>query len=156
LIHPAVPITQWTGYVYDGIHNFTETRQYNANTQLTRITNSVQDTEYVYSGTQYNGRILQTVNHTSGETVGYSYDTLNPEARDSPVLAEAPHYVTQRGVDRQAIFFSEADHRVYLELIRHSAQQFRMRLLGYCLMSNHVHWVVIPGQPDSLARVDQS
>jgi YD repeat-containing protein len=45
--HAAGPITQWTGYVYDGIHNFTESRQYNALTQLTRITNSLQDTEYV-------------------------------------------------------------------------------------------------------------
>jgi putative transposase len=68
------------------------------------------------------------------------------------VLAETPHHVRQRGVDRQAVFFSDADRRVYLELVQHSAQQFRTRLLGYCLMSNHVHWIVIPGQPDSLAR----
>ena len=67
------------------------------------------------------------------------------------VLAEAPHHVTQRGVDRQAIFFSDADRRVYLELIRHSAQQFRLRLLGYCLMSNHVHFVVVPERVDSPA-----
>ena len=68
------------------------------------------------------------------------------------VLAETPHHVTQRGVDRQAVFFSDADRRVYLELVQHSAQQFQTRLLGYCLMSNHVHWIVIPCQPDSLAR----
>jgi len=68
------------------------------------------------------------------------------------VLAEAPHHVTQRGVDRQAVFFSDADRRVYLELVQHSAQQFQARLLRYCLMSNHVHWIVVPGQPDSLAK----
>ena len=58
-------------------NNFTETRQYNALVQLTRITDTGQDIEYVFSGTQNNGRILQTINHTSGETVAYSYDTLN-------------------------------------------------------------------------------
>jgi len=68
------------------------------------------------------------------------------------VLAETPHHVTQRGVDRQAVFFSDADRHVYLELVQHSAQHFRMRLVGYCLMSNHVHWIVIPGQADSLAK----
>jgi putative transposase len=68
------------------------------------------------------------------------------------VLAEEPHHVTQRGVDRQAVFFSDADRRIYLELVRQSAQHFQMRLVGYCLMSNHVHWIVIPGQPDSLAN----
>jgi putative transposase len=68
------------------------------------------------------------------------------------VLAETSHHVTQRGVDRQSVFFSDVDRRVYLELLQHSARQFRMRLLGYCLMSNHVHWIVIPSQPDSLAK----
>ena len=68
------------------------------------------------------------------------------------VLAETPHHVTQRGVDRQAVFFSDADRHVYLELVQHSAQHFRMRLVGYCLMSNHVHWIVIPGQAASLAK----
>jgi len=43
------------------------------------------------------------------------------------VLAEAPHHVTQRGVDRQAAFFSDADRRIYLELVRQSAQHFQMR-----------------------------
>ncbi len=68
------------------------------------------------------------------------------------VLAEVPHHVTQRGVNRQVVFFSDADRRVYLELVQHSARQFQTRLLGYCLMSNHVQWIANPGQPDSLAR----
>jgi len=68
------------------------------------------------------------------------------------VLTEVPHHVTQRGVDRQPVFFSDADRRVYLELVQHSAQQFQTRLLGYCLMSNHVHWIAMPGRPDSLSR----
>jgi putative transposase len=68
------------------------------------------------------------------------------------VLAEVPHHITQRGVDRQTVFSSDPDRRVYLELVKDSAQQFRTRLLGYCLMPNHVYWIVVPGQPDSLSR----
>ena len=60
------------------------------------------------------------------------------------VLAETPYHVTQRGVDRQVVFFSDADRRVYLELVQHRAQRLQTRLLGYCLMSNHVYWIVIP------------
>ena len=32
------------------------------------------------------------------------------------------------------------------------AQRFGTRLLGYCLMPNHVHWVVEPQEPAALAR----
>jgi putative transposase len=28
-----------------------------------------------------------------------------------------------------------------------------LTLIGYCLMSNHIHLIVTPGKPDSLARV---
>jgi len=68
------------------------------------------------------------------------------------VLLGVPHHLTQRGVDRQNVFFRDADCEVYLSLVSLSAQRFSTSILGYCLMPNHVHWVVEPRQPDSLAR----
>jgi putative transposase len=68
------------------------------------------------------------------------------------VLVGVAHHLTQRGLDRQDIFFSHADYEVYLGLVSLSAQRFEADLLGYCLMSNHVHWVVAPRQPEALAR----
>jgi len=68
------------------------------------------------------------------------------------VLVDTPHHVTQRGVDRQEVFSGDADYNIYLALVRSCAQRFGVDLLGYCLMPNHVHWVVSPQHPESLAR----
>jgi putative transposase len=68
------------------------------------------------------------------------------------VMPGAAHHVTQRGVDRQDIFFSEADREVYLRMAAWGMQEFGVRVLAYCLMTNHVHWVVVPPARPSLAR----
>lgn len=73
-----------------------------------------------------------------------------------PRLARAiavgfPHHITQRGTDRQQVFFTHADREVYLELLRTSASQAQLRILAYCLMPNHIHLVAIPDEPDSLS-----
>ena len=68
------------------------------------------------------------------------------------VLAGVPHHLTQRGIDRQQVFCCAADYDVYLNLVVMSAQRFGADLLGYCLMPNHVHWVVSPQHSESLAR----
>ena len=48
------------------------------------------------------------------------------------------HHLTQRGVDRQAVFFADRDRQVYLQLVQRAATQFGVALVGYCLMPNHV------------------
>ena len=56
----------------------TETRQYNARLQLTRITVPSQvDLEYRYAATTNNGQITQLKNWISGEEVNYTYDSLS-------------------------------------------------------------------------------
>jgi putative transposase len=67
------------------------------------------------------------------------------------VLPGIPYHVTQRGTNRQIVFHSAADRRTYLSLIRENLEEAGVRALGYCLMTNHVHWVVIPEREDSLA-----
>ena len=74
-------------------------------------------------------------------------------ARQARVVAEGvPHHITQRGNNRQDVFLSPEDRRFYLELLRTKCSQHGVALLGYCLMTNHVHLVAIPQRPDSLAR----
>ncbi len=60
------------------------------------------------------------------------------------VLPGLPHHVTQRGNNRQDVFFVDDDRRVYLELLREHSERFGLRVLGYCLMTNHVHIVGTP------------
>lgn len=69
------------------------------------------------------------------------------------VAVGLPHHVTQRGVDRRDVFFSSVDRRLYLELLCRYAERYRARIWGYCLMTNHVHAVLVPEHPDSLSKV---
>jgi hypothetical protein len=67
------------------------------------------------------------------------------------VAVDVPQHVTQRGNARQYIFEKDSDRCVYLELLSQYAALHELALAGYCLMSNHVHLVVIPHREDSLA-----
>ena len=84
LYGPAGQLTQisWlrqVDYITNQYHDWgVETRNYNARVQMTSRTVNIgflQTTQYVYSPTANNGRITQMIG--GGETVNYSYDTLN-------------------------------------------------------------------------------
>ena len=62
------------------------------------------------------------------------------------------HHVTQRGNNRQSVFLADADRDDYLLHLRTNAAREGVRLIGFCLMTNHVHLVVCPERDDSLAR----
>lgn len=62
------------------------------------------------------------------------------------------HHVTQRGNNKQRVFLSNADFRLYLHLIATHAPRCGVSVLGYCLMPNHVHLVAVPESEESLAR----
>ncbi len=72
--------------------------------------------------------------------------------RNARVVApEIPYHVTQRGTNRQPIFFTIGDRKLYLRLIRENQQEAGARILAYCLMTNHIHFLVVPEREDSLA-----
>jgi len=68
------------------------------------------------------------------------------------VIPDVPHHVIQRGNNRQDVFFVDDDRRAYLRLLREHAERFRLDVIGYSLMTNHVHLVVVPHAADSLAK----
>jgi len=68
------------------------------------------------------------------------------------VIPGCAHHITQRGNNRQDVFFVDADRRVYLELLAEQAERFGLRIDGYCLMTNHVHLIATPRRAESLAK----
>ncbi len=68
------------------------------------------------------------------------------------VLPGVPHHITQRGNNRQDVFFVDDDRRVYLALLHQHAERFGLQVVGYCLMTNHVHLIATPSSEDSLAK----
>jgi putative transposase len=69
------------------------------------------------------------------------------------VVAGIPHHVTQRGNRREDVLFDEADYRRYLSLLGEYAFARGFEVLAYCLMTNHLHLVVIPAEDGTLASV---
>ena len=66
------------------------------------------------------------------------------------VVPDVPHHVTQRGNRREDVFFSDADRRAYLSLLAEYCQKHALEIVAYCLMTNHVHLVVVPRTAASL------
>ena len=63
-----------------------------------------------------------------------------------------PHHMTQRGNARQDVFTADALRRAYLQLLSEHAAGNGLRLLAYCLMTNHVHIVAVPEADSSMAN----
>jgi len=66
-----------------------------------------------------------------------------------------PHHVTQRGNYRQTVFANDDERRLYLDLLAENAVQHDLRLWAWCLMTNHVHLIAVPGHEKSLASTLQ-
>lgn len=64
-----------------------------------------------------------------------------------------PHHIIQRGNRRMPVFFDEGDYRMYKFLLAEHAAQEGVTFWAYCLMPNHVHLIVVPQGPESLARM---
>jgi putative transposase len=66
------------------------------------------------------------------------------------VIPGLPHHITQWGNNREDVFFVDADRVAYLGLLREQCEKHGVRVLGYCLMTNHIHLVATPAREDSL------
>ncbi len=72
--------------------------------------------------------------------------------RNARVVAPGlPYHITQRGTNREKVFYTNGDRKLYLRLIRDSQEEAGVQVLAYCLMSNHVHFIVVPEREDSLS-----
>ncbi|MBX9602968.1 MAG: transposase [Bryobacteraceae bacterium] len=69
------------------------------------------------------------------------------------VIPGLPHHITQRGNYRQKIFFRSEDYRLYLNLLAEYARHYGVAILGYCLMPNHVHLILVPRNEQALGRL---
>ena len=69
--------------------------------------------------------------------------------RNARVVAPGiPYHVTQRGTNREQVFFAIGDRKLYLQLVRENLSEAGVRILAYCLMTNHIHFIEKPGQTD--------
>ena len=66
------------------------------------------------------------------------------------VVPSVPHHITQRGNRRLPIFFSGEDRSAYLALVAQACAAHGTVCLGWCLMDNHIHLILVPQTADGL------
>jgi len=69
------------------------------------------------------------------------------------VFAGVPHHVTQRGNRREDVFFNDEHRYRYLAWLEEYCQRYSVDVLAYCLMTNHVHLVLVPETETGLQQV---
>ena len=71
-------------------------------------------------------------------------------------LVGVPQHVVQRGNNRQATFFADADYERYIDHMMSAAAANPCDVHAYVLMPNHIHLLVTPRAPDALSKLMQS
>ena len=69
------------------------------------------------------------------------------------VFPHVPHHITQRGNRKEDVFFEDIDREVYLQLLKHYCSKHSVEVLAYCLMTNHIHLILIPNDIKGLQNV---
>ena len=56
------------------------------------------------------------------------------------------YHVVYRGINKQRIFEDSEDYEKFLSILRKYQPICGYRLVAYCLMSNHIHLLIKPGE----------
>lgn len=62
------------------------------------------------------------------------------------------YHVINRGNARAEVFHADGDYQAFLDLLNRASQRIPMRVLAYCLMSNHFHLALWPYRDGDLSR----
>jgi len=69
------------------------------------------------------------------------------------VRARIPVHATARGVDGCRLFRCASDKRKYLKRFALVAAEEQVEIHGYCILDNHVHFLLVPLTDKALARL---
>jgi REP-associated tyrosine transposase len=67
------------------------------------------------------------------------------------VVPGLAYHVTHRGNRRQNVFLDPEDRRLYKQWLLEYSKRYDLEIWSYCLMTNHVHHLVVGRRSDSLA-----
>jgi putative transposase len=68
------------------------------------------------------------------------------------VIPSYPFHITHRGNNKQQIFVTDEDRRKYLLWFQDAKQKYGVRVIAYCLMNNHVHFIAFAQNKTSFAK----
>jgi len=68
------------------------------------------------------------------------------------VIPNVPHHITQRGNNKQDVFFVDDDKKAFLGFLKEQSAKYGLIIDGFCLMTNHIHIIATPRKEYSLAK----
>lgn len=67
-------------------------------------------------------------------------------------IENACEHIITRGNQKQQIFRDDKDYEQYLKIVKKAKRKYRMLLLAYCLMTNHVHMLIKSEIPANISK----
>jgi putative transposase len=67
-------------------------------------------------------------------------------------IPDLPYHIVQRGNNREACFIEPENYQFYLELWQELSLKYQVAVHAYCLMINHIHFLVTPATDDSISK----
>ncbi|MGP9802810.1 transposase [Rheinheimera sp. NSM] len=71
-------------------------------------------------------------------------------------LPGCAQHVIQRGNNREACFYADADYKAYLSFLKDAAAKYQVAIHAFVLMTNHVHLLVTPQDAQGVSRMMQA
>jgi putative transposase len=68
-------------------------------------------------------------------------------------IAGVVQFITQRGNNRQDVFFSEQDYLYYLDVLNETAIKYKCQIHAFALMSNHIYILATPTTLDGISQL---
>ena len=68
------------------------------------------------------------------------------------IIPGLSHHISQRGNNHQNIFLEDEDRMQYLDILEIKCEKRGMSIIGFCLMTNHLHIIGIPLTSESLSQ----
>ena len=67
-----------------------------------------------------------------------------------------PYHIVQRGNNREPCFIEPENYLFYLELWKKLSKLYGVSVHAYCLMTNHIHFLVTPEDEDAISKTMKS
>ena len=67
-----------------------------------------------------------------------------------------PNHIVQRGNNREPCFIEPENYLFYLELWKKLSKLYGVSVHAYCLMTNHIHFLVTPEDEDAISKTMKS
>ena len=69
------------------------------------------------------------------------------------IIPDIPFHVLDRGNNRQVVFREKEDFAYFLKLLKRYKKELKFKLYHFCLMPNHIHFVIEPIVEGSLPKI---